>query len=73
MLEEKEEMIHPMQVDQLEPWPQEFVLEEPYPGARYVVEACHDYSQEARRPSGLKDPYSRFVGRKVRKYFEIKT
>jgi hypothetical protein len=47
------------------------VLEEPYPGARYTVAAYHDYSQEARTPSGLKDPYSRFVGRKVRKYFEI--
>jgi hypothetical protein len=56
ILEEKEEMIHPMQVDQLEAWPQEFVLEEPYPGARYVVTACHDYSQEAQTPSGLKDP-----------------
>jgi hypothetical protein len=71
ILEEKEEMIHPMQVDQLEAWTQEFVLEEPYPGARYAVAACHDYSQEAQTPSGSKDPYGRFVGRKVRKYFEI--
>ena len=69
-VEEKEEMIHPLQVDQLEPWPQEFVREEPYPGAKYTVAACHDYSQEARTPSGLKDPYRRFIGRKVRKYFE---
>ncbi len=47
------------------------MLEEPYPGARYTVTDCHDYLKEARTPSRLKDPYSRFVGRKVRKYFEV--
>ena len=70
VVEEKGEMIHPNQVDTLEPWPEEFILEKPYPGAKYDIAVCHDYSEEARTPSGLKDPYSRFVGRKVRKYFE---
>jgi hypothetical protein len=70
VVDEKIEMTNPNHLDMLEGWPEEFSFEQPYPGAKYEIATCHDYSQEAITPSGVKDPYSRFVGRKVRKYFE---
>ncbi len=70
VVDEKFEMTNPNHLDMMERWLEEFSFEQSYPGAKYEIATCHDYSQEAITPSGVKDPYSWFVGRKVRKYFE---
>ena len=42
----------------------------PYEGSRYELTECTDFSQEHMVPSGVKDPFGRFAGRKVRRWFE---
>jgi hypothetical protein len=59
-------MVHPGQVDFLEELPEEMTFLQPYEGARYELTECTDFSQEDMVPSGVQDPFGRFVGRKVR-------
>jgi hypothetical protein len=67
---ETEPMVHPGQVDLLEELPEEMTFSRPYEGARYELAECTDFSQEQRVPSGVKDPFGRFAGRKVRRWFD---
>jgi len=67
---ETEPMVHPGQVDLLEELPEEMTFSRPYEGARYELAECTDFSQEQMVPSGVKDPFGRFAGRKVRRWFD---
>ncbi len=67
---ETEPMIHPGQVDLLEELPEEMTFSRPYEGARYELDECTDFSPEQMVPSGVKDPFGRFAGRKVRSWFD---
>jgi hypothetical protein len=67
---ETEPMRHPGHVDLLEELPEEMTFSRPYEGARYELAECTDFSQEHMVPSGVKDPFGRFAGRKVRRWFE---
>jgi hypothetical protein len=67
---ETEPMVHPGQVDLLEELPEEITFSRPYEGARYELAECTDFSQEQMVPSGVKDPFGRFAGRKVRRWFD---
>jgi len=68
--EETEPMVHPGQVDLLEELPEEMTFSQPYEGARYELAECTDFSREHLIPSGVKDPFGRFAGRKVRRWFD---
>jgi hypothetical protein len=63
-------VVHPGQVDLLEELLEEMTFSRPYEGARYELAECTDFSQEQRVPSGVKDPFGRFAGRKVRRWFD---
>ena len=67
---ETEPMVHPGQIDMLEELPEEMTFTRPYEGARYELAECTDFSQEHRVPSGVKDPFGRFAGRRVRRWFD---
>ncbi len=57
-------------MDLLEELPQEMTFSLSYQGARYELTECTDFSQEQMVPSGVKDPFGRFAGRKVRRWFD---
>ena len=57
-------------VDLLEDLPEEFTFAEPYTGAKYQLAEATDFSDERKVPIGGRRPFARFIGRKVRRYFE---
>ena len=57
-------------MDLLEDLPEEFTFSEPYNGAKYRLAEATDFSDERRVPIGGRRPFARFIGRKVRRYFE---
>ena len=52
--------------------PPNFILEEPYPGAKYEVAVPIDHENEKLVAKGVTDPNKRFVGRRVRKSVVVK-
>jgi len=65
-----EKMQVPGLVDLLEDLPEEFTFAEPYTGAKYKLAEATDFSDERKVPVGGRQKFSRFIGRKVRRYFE---
>ena len=57
-------------VDLLEDLPEEFTFSESYNGTKYQLVETTDFSDEHRVPIGGRRPFARFIGRKVRRYFE---
>jgi hypothetical protein len=55
----------------VEPLRDEFCFEEPYEGAKYNLVVPVDFSDQKLVPSETEHPHKRFVGRKIRKMFEI--
>ncbi len=68
--DETEPMVHPGQVDLLEELPEEMTFSQSYEGARYELSECTDFSKDHLVSSGVKDPFGRFAGRKVRSWFD---
>jgi len=68
--EETEPMVHPGQVGLLEELPEEMTFTQPYEGTRYELTECTDFSKEHLVPSGVRDLFGRFAGRKVRRRFD---
>jgi hypothetical protein len=57
-------------IDLLEDLPEEFTFAEPYTGAKYQLAEATDFSDERKVPVGGGHKFARFIGRKVRRYFE---
>ena len=57
-------------IDLLEDLPEEFTFPEPYTGAKYQLAEATDFSDEWKVPLGGRHKFARFIGRKVRRYFE---
>ena len=57
-------------VDLLEDLSEEFTFAEPYTGAKYQLAEATDFSDERKVPVGGRKKFARFIGRKVRRYFE---
>ncbi len=67
---DREKVQVPGLVDLLEDLPEEFTFTEPYTGAKYQLAEATDFSDEWKVPVVGRRPFTRFVGRKVRSYFE---
>ena len=55
----------------VEPLRDEFCFEEPYEGAKYNLVVPVDFSDQKLVPSETEHPHKRFIGRKIRKMFEV--
>ena len=49
---------------------EEFTSGEPYTGAKYQLTEATDFIDEWKVPVGGRHKFARFIGRKVRRYFE---
>ena len=65
-----EKMQMPGHIDLLEDLPEEFTCAEPYSGAKYQLAEATDFSDERKVPVGGRQKFTRFIGRKVRRYLE---
>jgi hypothetical protein len=57
-------------IDLLEDLPEEFTFAEPYSGAKYQVTEATDFINERKLSVGGRQIFARFIGPKVRRYFE---
>ena len=55
----------------LEPLREEYSFEKPYTGAKYTLLVPIDFSDGRLVPLETKHPHMRYVGRKIRKAFEV--
>jgi hypothetical protein len=56
----------------VEPLRDEFCFEDPYDGAKYRLVVSVDVSNQKLVPSETEHPRKSFVGRKIRKWFDVK-
>ena len=57
-------------INLLEDLSEEFTFADPYTGAKYKLAEATDFNDERKVPVGGRHPFARFIGRKVRRYFE---
>jgi hypothetical protein len=67
--EKEERMKIPDMVELSEQLPPELILQQPYDGAKYLIAKPVDFAQ-GQVPIGGRKAFIRFVGRKIRRYFD---